>query len=753
MLTVLLWLPLFLPGQQIIERVEIEGNRRIPKETILYYFGVRSGYPFDPIAVEKGLEALWSSGFFEDIKIAVRRGKSGQVVFLRLDEYPIVRKLVFETKKIKERNILERLRKRNIGFTPYSVYDPQKVHKIRLTIAEMLADEGYDQAEITFETIDKGSIEVDVLFQIREGRRSRIGEIVFEGNPKLERNILLNAFQNNREHSFFAWIKEKDIFRKAKLDEDLESLEKTFREHGYAGVKKGNPLIEEVSRRTFLLGRERMKKIIVPVDAGVRYFMGNVEIKGHESFTSRKIRTLVHLEKGSLYNGKIKIQSAERIKELYRNSGYFFVQVFSTEYRDARNRTVDVTFDIREGEKIYLNRLQIAGNTFTEDAVLRREMRVVEQEKFCLDLFTRSLKALTRSGMAQIEESPEIQLDPEDDTRLNISLKVVEVYRNEWQLTGGYSGYQGAFLGGNLSVVNFLGAGEKLDLMLEYGERFKDYMVGFFKPYIFDRPLSFSFSLFNRDVVYPDLFNRKGKGVQVGLDVKIEDYWRAGVGWSVEQVDAASRGAEESENAVDHDLSMASAFLLRNSVDDPFFPSKGMRFLFSFGFAASGLGSDIQYIKPEFEGALFFPSFGNHVFGLGLEYRSIRPFAGSEVPFWERFYLGGERSIRGYDVYSIGPRDPDGRNRGGEESLVFNIEYFMPVSEFAYIVSFLDGGNVVSRSGKIDLTDIYWSSGLEVRLRIPELQAPVRLIFAYNNRLIEEEDSHFAFRLAFGASF
>ncbi|MFC2169951.1 outer membrane protein assembly factor, partial [Acidobacteriota bacterium] len=388
-----------------------------------------------------------------------------------------------------------------------------------------------------------------------------------------------------------------------------------------------------------------------------------------------------------------------------------------------------------------------------KDKVLRREMLIKEQEKFRLDLFSKSLQKLTHLGMVNIVEFPEIRSNPEDLTQIDVYLRVVEFYKDEWQLTGGYSGYQGVFIGGSFSTVNFLGASEKLDLMFEYGERSKNYVIGFSEPYLFDKHVSFSFRLFNRDVVYPNLFNRNGKGIRLGFDANVEDYWRAGVGYDFEQVDVASYGIEESERVTDQNISSISAFLFRDTVDNPFFPSEGMRCLFSCGFAGSELGSDIQYAKPAFEGAIFFPSFGNHVFGLHLEYQLIKPIRHSAIPPWERFYLGGERSIRGYDVYSIGPRDPEGRNMGGEKSLVFNLEYIMPVFGPVYTIFFFDAGNAFSDSEKIDLTELCWSSGLEMRLWIPSIQIPVRLIFAYNNRLIGQEDSHFKFRITLGTSF
>lgn len=747
-------LPLHLLGQEPVERIEVRGNERIPRETILFYYGLHPGNFYDPKAVERGVEALWNTGFFADIRVAVEAGEMGRIVILSVEEYPIVETVSFDTEKeIKDRKIKERLRAEGIEIPRYSVFSPKKIDEVKKTIEALLEDSGFNQGSVMVRTADVGKFGVQVTFHVRGGPRYRIGKIEFTGNPKLGRRVLLSAFRFNREHNLFSWIKGNDIFRSAKLDEDLENLKNKYAELGYAEAEIGEPRIEESSERAFLGGERRMKKIIIPVDAGERYETGDILIEGNENIPSRQLRRLLLLQKGGIYNREKKSRSIEKIRELYQNKGYLFVQIFSHELLDKRERRVDVTLEIREGEVAFLRRLHITGNTFTKDVVLRREVSISEQEKLRMDRFTKSIKKMLRLGMMGLEEQPELNSDPKNPSQVDIDLKVVEKIRNEWQLTGGYTGYQGAYFGGNLSVVDFLGAGEKMDLRLEYGERSKSYEIGFSEPYLFGRPASLRLDFFNRDIVYPDLFSRIGEGIRLGLDAHMEDYWWAGASYVFERVDAATFGTDESESLADQNISRISFVLFRDTVDNPFFPSGGMRCLFSWGFAGSELGSDIQYIKPEFEGAVFVPLLGNNIFGLHTEFRFIKPIRNSVIPPWERFYLGGERSLRGYEVYSIGPRNPDGRNVGGEKSLVFNVEYIMPLLGPLRAVLFFDAGNVFSRNAKIDLTDVYCSSGLEMRWRIPRILIPVRLIFAYNNRLIDREDSHFAFRIAFGASF
>jgi outer membrane protein insertion porin family len=301
--------------------------------------------------------------------------------------------------------------------------------------------------------------------------------------------------------------------------------------------------------------------------------------------------------------------------------------------------------------------------------------------------------------------------------------------------------------------VDLLGWGEKFDLKLEHGERSKIYEAGLYKPYLFNRLLSVHFTLFYQNVLYPDLFTRKAKGMCSDIHTRIKGYWWGSLDYRFEAVDAAPSMKEGRENSEGHDLGTATLRVYTDAVDDPLFPTGGARCLLSFEYAGSALGSDVQYIKPEFEGALFLPAVWDHIMGLHLAWRSIRAIANLEIPYWERFYLGGERTIRGYDVYSIGPRDQDGRNRGGEKSIVLNAEYIIPVFDQLAAVLFIDGGNAVRWTQNFALDDLFWSTGLEIRVKISRFQIPLRLIFAYNNRVLSDGGFHYAFRLAFGASF
>jgi outer membrane protein insertion porin family len=170
-------------------------------------------------------------------------------------------------------------------------------------------------------------------------------------------------------------------------------------------------------------------------------------------------------------------------------------------------------------------------------------------------------------------------------------------------------------------------------------------------------------------------------------------------------------------------------------------------------FAGGPLGGDIALIKPQFELTHYRRVVGRAVLGLHLSYEFIKPTGSSGIPFWERFYLGGERSVRGYEIYTIGPQSAEGINKGGEKALVMNAEYNIAVGGPLYAIFFFDAGNAFSRHERVRLDNLYTSTGLEFRIFVPALRVPFRLIFAYNNRTLQLEPSHFAFRFAIGTTF
>jgi len=761
-------LTLNLMGQDVIQRIEIVGNERVTKETIIYYLSSREGEYYNEDLLKRDFKILWSTGFFSNIKIEDADGASGKIIKITIEENPIIKEISYKTgKKVKEGDIVEKLKENDDYILPYSYYSPSKIRRITATIEDLLAEKGLMDGKVEVETNKKGNNEIDIVIKIDEGPKLRVGEIVFEGKTKLRDSTLRASVKENKEHSILAWVTGKDSFRPNKLDEDLANIKRTLQENGYMEATIGEPRIEDITKRTIFFKKQTMKKIVIPIDAGYRYFVGDVAIEGNQVISSKYLRGLVKLETEDIYSTKYREKAVEDIREAYNDIGYLYAQIMPVESLDPKRKLVNVTFNISEGEVVYLHRLDIKGNTYTKDKVIRRELLVTEGRRFSLALFKDSILRMRQLGLVELDGEPDIKPNPEDPTQLDVTLRVKELQRNNIQFTAGYSGYEGTFVALSYSTVNFLGAGETLELMGQYGKRIKNYSFGFSEPYVFDLPITLGFTIYNRYMIYPALFDQKSRGIDFQFGARIVGYWRTGLVYSYQKLKLEEPSIEESYYYnpyytpyyygafayQKYNMSSITPTLYKSTIDSPLTPSRGTLYLASCKFAGGPLGGDIKLIKPRLEFTYYQPTFAEQRFGIHLEYSFLKTYGETDIPYWERFYLGGERSIRGYDIYTIGPRDEYNRNLGGEKSLVFNAEYIIPVGGPIYAIFFHDMGNAYAKDQKISLNDMFSSTGLELRVFVPALRVPFRLIFSYNNKKIYVDDSSFAFRFAIGTTF
>lgn len=758
-------LPLYLFGQEIVEKIEIIGNERVTRETFLYYLSSKEGDYYNEEMLRRDFKVLWSTGFFANIKIEKEDGTSGKIVKIIVEENPIIKNIVYKTgKKVKEDDIVDKLKEKDEYILPYSYYSPYKIQRIQRTIEDLLVEKGLQSGKVKVDVNKKGKSELEVLFDINEGPKIKVGEVFFEGKPKILGSVLRGAMKENKTHGVFSWITGKDVFKQNKLDEDLASVRTRLQEHGYMEATVGEPRIEEITKRSIFLRKQKMTRVVVPVDAGYRYTVGEVKIEGNKVIATQYLRKLINLKTNDVYSTKIREKSVEDIGEIYRDAGYLYAQVAPVENLDPKRKRVNVTFNIYEGEVAYLNRLEFRGNTYTKDKVIRREMLIREGDRFSLAFFRDSILRMRQLGLVDLEGEPDIKPNPKDPTQIDVTMRVKEIQRNNIQFSAGYSGYEGTFVALSYSTVNFLGAGENLEFMIQHGKRIKNYMFGFTEPYFLDHPISTGFKVYNRYVIYPYLYNRKGRGADLILGARIKGYWRTSLTYGYENVDIELPGVTEEDSEIDpiyssmyglgkYAVSSITSTLYRSTVDSPLTPTSGALYLISCKFAGGFLGGDINLIKPRFEWTFYHPLVKNHVIGFHTEYQFIKSSGDFQIPFWERFYLGGERSIRGYDIYTIGPRSELGTNIGGEKSLVFNAEYIIPLGGPLYAILFCDTGNAYSADEGISFKNMYSSTGLEMRIFVPALRIPFRLIFAYNNKKIRRDDNNFAFRFAVGTTF
>lgn len=753
-----------LYAQEVIEKIEVIGNDRISRETIVYYLSSREGDYYNETLLKKDFRVLWSTGFFADLRIEKEDGQRGKIIKIYVEENPVIKNVVFKTgKKVKENDIVNKLKEKDENIAAYSYYSPARIQKAKKTIKELLEEKGLQAARIDTELVRKGKNEVELIFRIDEGPKLRVGEIVFVGRTKIPDSFLQEAMKDNRAHNLFNWIAGKDVFKKNKLEENIAEIKKRLQEFGYMEASVGEPRLEEITKKNVLFKKQKMIRIVIPVDPGYVYRTGEIKIEGNKFISTKYLQSLVKLQPGEIYSAKKREKTIESMGETYRNFAFLYAQIIPVESLDPKKKVVNVTFNINEGEVAYLRRLNFKGNTFTKDKVLRREMLLREGDRFSLALFKDSILRVKQLGLVDVEKEPEIKPDPENPTQIDVNLNVKELQRNNIQFTAGYSGYEGTFVAFSYSTVNFLGTGETLDLTLQHGKRVKNYSFGMTEPYVFDRPMTLGFNIFDRKIIIPYLYNQFAKGISLVYGTRLYEYWRFNLNYTFQKTILEVPSYETEEGTVyyynpyfypgKYFVSAIEPVIYRSTIDSPLTPTRGTMYTASLKYAGSFLGGDVHLVRPRVEFSRYQPFISNHVLGFHIEYMIVKPTGNHQVPYWERFFLGGEQSIRGYDFYTIGPRDSNGVLIGGEKSLVANFEYIIPFGGPLYGILFYDMGNALLSSQKFNLKDMYTSAGLEVRVFVPALRVPFRLIFAYNNKKIYADDSNFAFRFAVGTTF
>ncbi len=770
-LAALLLLPLVLSAQETVEKVEIVGNERVSPETITYYLTTREGDYYSEDILRRDFRVLWSTGFFANIKIETVDGAKGKVVRITVEENPVVRTVSYKTgKKVKEDDIVNKLKEKDENILPYSYYSPAKFQKVRRTIDDLLAEKGLQAAKIDTEVTRKGKNEVELLIRVDEGPKIRVGEVVFEGRPKLPEGILRDAMKDNQKHNVISWIGNKDAYKPAKIADDIEKIRKKYQENGYMEATVGEPRVEEITKRTVLGRSQKMMRLIIPVNAGYLYRTGEVKVEGNKAVRGPYLRSHFKLQPGDVYSTKIREKAVEKMGEDYRNFGYLYCQVAPVESLDPKRKVVNVVFNVYEGDVAFLHRLEFRGNAYTKDKVIRREMMIREGDRFSLAMFKDSILRVKQLGLVDLEKEPDIKPSPDDPTQIDVNVNVKELQRNNIQFTAGYSGYEGTFVALSYSTVNFLGAGENLELVLQQGKRVKNYSFGFTEPYLFDQPVTAGFNIFSREYLYPYLYNQRSRGVDFTLGARLFGYWRGNLTYSFQMVKVWQPDTSDTDTSSiygsyydmiyqsmfgygNYNISALQPILYYSTVDSPLTPTSGSLVSASLKFAGTFLGGEIDLWKPRLELAHFQPFIAKHVLGFHFEYEAVNRIGDSDIPFWEKFYLGGERSIRGYEIYTIGPRNENGTILGGVKSLVVNAEYIVPVGGPLYLILFYDMGNAIAEGQKFSARNMYTSAGLETRIFVPALRIPFRLIFSYNNRKIYSDDTNFAFRFAVGTTF
>ena len=777
--------------EQVIGDIVVEGGVTLTVDTVSYYLGLEPGDPMDRLAVADGFHRLWESGLFEEVRIEEATDDAGEVtLYVTVEERPFVTAVVFEgNKKLNTSTLKDKLDEKGIEIPRNVPLRMAQVERIGAALDEIYDNEGYRSAAVSFDLEEVSTNRRRIVFDIEEGAKVKIEKIEFVGNEVFSDSRLRRVLKKMKAKRFYRPWGKKIIFAKEAWEEDRENLREFYLNHGYKDVKIGQPATSMRAKKPkakSLKDRKYRLTVTVPVEEGEPYSIGSLRIEGVTVFDAERLTTSFEVEEGETYEYKAVKSGMENIRDLYHNMGYIYAytnQVLTD--REDADHVVDVVVDVFEGDRFRLGRLEFRGNTSTKDKVLRREFRISEGNWMSMGVFRSSVFKVNALGYWKLEEEP-LEFDFDDENkRVNVVVKGNEVGRNDIQFGAGYSELDGFFGQARFNTRNFLGRGESLGVSLQLGRRTDYYTLSYSDPYFLDRRILLGGSIFNTSLDINDFFRETtGASLSLGLGVGTFSSVSAVIAYEdVESRFAVSRSGVVGQPTGGHrrpiefppevpvereitfeefagnttSITPAWGF---DSRDDPFDPNRGRRIVLRSRFAGGPLGGDFDYIRPEVTFTLFKPLTKKTIGAINVEAGQVYIFNDSEIPLYERYRLGGDRSLRGIPYYTVLPRDeegnyfftPSGSREGGDRYWLLNFEYQFRVGGPVKLVLFTDLGNTYHEDQGWVWDQYRHTTGVELRVFLPIFQAPIRFIYGYNLDPYPEEDTS-DFEFSIGTTF
>ncbi|HWO02458.1 MAG TPA: outer membrane protein assembly factor BamA [Blastocatellia bacterium] len=673
--------PLAFASQQqtvLVEQVTIRGNRRIPESTIKIWIGTREGDPYNPVQLDRDVRALYAQGYFSDVKVFAEEGtRGGKIITFEVKERPLLLDIKYEgLKSVQQSTVLEEFRKRSVGLSKESQYDPVKAKRAAAVIKELLANEGRPEAKVDLVLEDISQTAVGLTFKIDEGPKFRVAKIEFEGNKVFSSSQLRKHMKLVKEVGLLTTFSSKDIYHKEKFEADLDRLRVlVYADAGYLKARFGEPRVEQVGpvgNSVPIVGHKGQGlKIVVPVDEGRQYRAAEVKVEDNTEFTADEIKSVIGLKSGDVVKGYTTVQKGlENLKKLYGSRGYIqFNSGFSPDFHDDPNDlakgTVDVTFTMEEGKQYTLHRLEFIGNTFTRDNVMRREVLLNEGERYNEQLWDLSILRLNQLGyFNQVKKEDATVNTNEREGQVDLTLKVEEKGRQQISFTGGISGVGGSYIGLDYSTNNLFGYGKTFSVSIATGNLQKVVNVGITEPYVKGRPISLGFNLFYQDYQFvgqgygtftpgtgfntfdgQSLFTQKTAGGAVTASAPLSyfakrfrmgRFTRLSLSYSFRTTDILDPAVNTDSNPNNDILvtfrqsgvtqSTLTPAVSYNTLNGSLDPTKGKSLTLGLSWSGGVLGGKVNTLQPTFEFKMFRPLFAGRENTALLDPQKTRTF-------------------------------------------------------------------------------------------------------------------------------
>jgi outer membrane protein insertion porin family len=659
-----------------IKSITVVGTQRLEAETVRSYIRLRTGQLWTQVSADQALKDLYATELFADVAV---RNNSGEVV-IEVRENPVVNRIILEgNKRIKNDKI-----EPEIKLAPRQIYSRSKVRADVARIVELYKRQGRFAAVVEPKLVQLDQNRVDIVFEITEGPKSKVQQINIIGNEKFSDGDLRGEMVT-KQARFYRFFSSGTSYDPDRLAFDQQKLRQFYLTQGYADFRVVSAIAELTPDKQDFI-------ITYVVEEGDRYKFGDVKVESQiRDFDSERLTATLRMKKGDWYNAKMVEDTVESLSETAGLFGYAFADVNPDFLRDKETLTMGITFNVAESPRVFVERIDINGNTLTQDKVVRREFRLNEGDAFNSIQVKRTAERIKSLGYFQEELEVE-QTQGTAPDRIVLTTNVEEKATGELSLSAGFSSIENFIFQGSVRQRNFRGVGQELRTNISYSSYSKSAEIGFTEPYLFDRSIAVSGDIFRRDLNSFNFFNNQrnttyeqattGFQLRVGVPVNEYIYFQARYGLSQDNIsldentfftDPDGTGPLPAScdpivagrflcDATGKRLTSSLGYtLLYDDRDNRIRPTRGQSIGISQDFA--GLGGSVKYVKTRINADKFWKPFGNFVFGLSLESGYIHPLESrglesvgvDDVRLTDRFYLG-EPQMRGFDIRGVGPR-------------------------------------------------------------------------------------------------
>jgi outer membrane protein insertion porin family len=716
-----------------IGALRFRGNRKAEDDAIKMNIASVPGEKLSADRLRDDIKAIWKMGYFDDVQVEAAEADNKVVLTFVLREKPSIRKIYISGNSELGLDKINEV----LDLKKDTILDPAKIKRNQEKVRDLYVEKGFYLADVRSDVQRKDQNKVDVYFIVDEHAKVEVRQVRFLGNHHVKDSELKGAM-GTTEGGWLSFLTSSGTYREDAFDRDLLLLTAFYYDKGYINVKLGKPEIE-------LSGDKRYLYITIPIDEGLPYTLGQIDFKGDLLKPKADYFKLMTVQAGETFNRSRLGQDIQKLNDLYKDAGFAYVNVQPLTNIDSQKRIVDVTFEVQKGNPVYFGKINIRGNTKTRDKVIRRELRVFEGDLYNQSRLDRSKRLVQALGyFEKVELSTKAQEGNPD--KIDVNIEVAERATGTFQIGAGFSSVENFIGQAQVAQNNLFGRGTTLQLQAQISSLRQLFSLRYLDPYFLDTKLTFAFSAYNSLLFYPS-FNRTARGGDLTWGYLFGDHVRVFGTYKLENVQVKQNqaglvvggfapSATVSAGTISNLFRSGWTSSIRLSMnydsrDDRLFPKRGMFHSLAIEWADPIIASENVFTRVTGFARFYKPIWGPFIFRTNVEVGFVHSRSSQGVPVYERYFLGGINTVRGYQLFSLGPKvnvlqtqDPNSPlsqfNIGGNLQLILNMEIEFPIFAAVQIkgVIFFDAGNSYNTE-----TDRYCPSQRSVS-NIPEVFNP-----------------------------